>query len=103
MNFYKLDPESLPADARYFHNILVTTIPVRSDDWEWGEDVIQVCDTSGLTAARPSLVVVYRLDEEIDNLEIDLYPHAVVEVRDCGEVSWYMDADEDEDDFWDFE
>lgn len=94
-DFFDLPENSYPADGRYYFNILLYNVHVRtgglSSPSSTGVSDIWFLDK--VTDPRPIAVHLFE-DSDIDNLTngdyiIDQVPHTVIEVRDSGEVSWY--------------
>lgn len=88
MNFYDLDPMSLPKDAEYYFGITILEllVPIGSipaDDY-W--------DISHITDAQPYAIHAF----PNDRVGWTVYPNTVVEIR-RNEVSFYADDDEEED------
>lgn len=94
IGFYNVDPDSLPKDAQYYHNVCVTVIAVSAELWNEVEEIADldgIYYTEGLTAALPTMTVFY-LEEELDeDLEfgMEVFPHSVVEIQSDGNICWY--------------
>lgn len=105
MSFYDIDPMTLPADAVYYHNVLMVCIGVAPSNWKL--DVEDTWYLDKLQDARPTACIFYideDLEEETDEdgepikFEITFINHCVVEVCSDNSVCWYS-TQSDESDF----
>lgn len=106
MSFYNIDPMTLPAEAIYYHNVLMICVGIIPENWSFN-DTNEIWYLDQVTSARPTAYIFYpdeELEEDIDDegnpldFEITLIPHCVVEVCDNNSVRWYS-TQSDEDDF----
>lgn len=95
MSFYDIDPNSLPKEAQYYHNVLIVLVGITPQKWDY-EEHKEIWSLEEITAPRPTVYCFYsepelleqEHDEEEVDFEITIIGHCVVEV--CGqEVSWY--------------
>lgn len=103
MSFYDIDPMTLPAEAIYYHNVLMICVAITPKNWQF-DDMDEIWYLDQITSARPTAYIFYPdedLEEEFDDegnsieFEIELISHCVVEVCDNNSVCWYPGDDND--------
>lgn len=88
-SFFDIDPRALPAGKnKYYFNVLVKLIPLRTGDLTHPtiKGIKNIWFLEHITDPRPWIAYFYIDDNE--EPRVFEQPHAVVEVRDNGEVSW---------------
>ena len=103
MNFYDIKDTALPEGGQYYFNILVINLAIQQDLWEqnFSKDTTDFWNLENINGSRPTAVHLYqerRLNDEF--WEAECVPHAVIEVLQNGEISWYTMIDFDTGDPW---
>lgn len=115
MSFFDWEPNSLPAQAQYFFNIVVVIILADNETMDEliGKGIQTYWNIENITEPRPYVIGLVRLtDEEIaaegeefgEELQyiMEIHSHCVVEVDPQLGVSWYnmFNDEESEQDPW---
>jgi hypothetical protein len=81
-NFWEWDWKSLPADGKYYFNVLLFVIPFFKDC-----GIEQYWDLEQISEPRPQVTLFYHEEKETE-AKARIINKAVIEVRP-NEISWY--------------
>lgn len=104
--FYDLNPDEMPEDATYYHNVYVIAVAVSREMWDSVEELQDITCISYLDEVcgpAPCATFIWVCDEEFEDdvdFEVETYDHSVVEVRADGDICWYDGKAFDEGNPW---
>ncbi len=121
MTFYHIPDNHLPKGAQYYFNVLAISIGVSQKEWEenFPKDTDEVWYTEQLTEPKPRIYHFYIIDDrddtelleelfseeeladiEVEDLDIEILLHQVVEIHPTLGICLYDMLDFDTEDLW---
>lgn len=102
MTFYDIDPMAFPMGAKFFFNVVITTIAISYKSDVLPKELYDYWYLGGIQESQPFAIYIYRSQDKTDNTyEPEIYTHCVLELDEDQSICWYDMVDYETEDPWD--